>query len=61
MTFVEKTSLRGAMGRNILRSSTALWEERRHFDSCTAHGIAWVPYFPLGSAFPGLPKVTEHP
>jgi pyridoxine 4-dehydrogenase len=28
---------------------------------CRQHGIAWVPYFPLGSAFPGLPKVTEHP
>ncbi len=24
-------------------------------------GIAYVPFFPLGSAFPGLPKVTEHP
>lgn len=23
--------------------------------------IAWVPFFPLGSAFPGIPKVTEHP
>lgn len=23
--------------------------------------IAWVPYFPLGSAFPGIAKVTEHP
>ncbi|NED67340.1 aldo/keto reductase, partial [Streptomyces sp. SID10244] len=22
-------------------------------------GIAWVPYFPLGSAFPGMPKVTD--
>jgi aryl-alcohol dehydrogenase-like predicted oxidoreductase len=28
---------------------------------CREHGAAWVPYFPLGSAFPGLPKVTEHP
>ncbi|MDJ0356592.1 aldo/keto reductase [Paenarthrobacter sp. PH39-S1] len=28
---------------------------------CAAEGIAWVPYFPLGSAFPGLPKVTEEP
>jgi aryl-alcohol dehydrogenase-like predicted oxidoreductase len=28
---------------------------------CTAEGIAWVPYFPLGSAFPGMPKVTEEP
>jgi aryl-alcohol dehydrogenase-like predicted oxidoreductase len=28
---------------------------------CTAEDIAWVPYFPLGSAFPGLPKVTDEP
>ncbi|MFH8734263.1 MULTISPECIES: aldo/keto reductase [unclassified Streptomyces] len=28
---------------------------------CAAEGIAWVPYFPLGSAFPGIPKVTEEP
>lgn len=27
---------------------------------CTAEGIAWVPFFPLGSAFPGLPKVTDN-
>jgi pyridoxine 4-dehydrogenase len=30
-------------------------------DVCTAEGIAWVPYFPLGSAFPGLPKVSNNP
>ncbi len=24
-------------------------------------GIAWVPYFPLGSAFPGFPKVADDP
>lgn len=29
-------------------------------DVCAAEGIAWVPYFPLGSAFPGLPKVTDN-
>jgi pyridoxine 4-dehydrogenase len=29
--------------------------------ACREHGIAWVPFFPLGSAFPGVPKVTEHP
>ena len=28
---------------------------------CQQHGVAWVPYFPLGSAFPGIAKVTEHP
>ena len=28
---------------------------------CREHGIAWVPYFPLGSAFAHLPKVTDRP
>ncbi|GHD77134.1 oxidoreductase [Streptomyces mirabilis] len=28
---------------------------------CAAEGIAWVPFFPLGGAFPGVPKVTEEP
>jgi aryl-alcohol dehydrogenase-like predicted oxidoreductase len=30
-------------------------------DRCGAEGITFVPYFPLGSAFPGLPKVVDHP
>jgi pyridoxine 4-dehydrogenase len=30
-------------------------------DLCREHDVAWVPYFPLGSAFPGVAKVTEHP
>src|SRR5947209_14938785 len=28
-------------------------------DMCREHDLAWVPFFPLGSAFPGIPKVTE--
>jgi len=28
---------------------------------CVAEDIAWVPYFPLGSAFPGFPKVADNP
>jgi pyridoxine 4-dehydrogenase len=28
---------------------------------CVAQDIAWVPFFPLGGAFPGLPKVTDEP
>ncbi|MFH8342689.1 aldo/keto reductase [Streptomyces sp. AM6-12] len=28
---------------------------------CAAEGIAWVPFFPLGGAFPGLPKATDAP
>ncbi|HWO66308.1 MAG TPA: aldo/keto reductase [Umezawaea sp.] len=30
-------------------------------EACREHGIAWVPFFPLGSAFSGLPRVTESP
>ena len=30
------------------------------FELCQAEGIAWVPYFPLGSAFPGFPKVADN-
>jgi pyridoxine 4-dehydrogenase len=30
-------------------------------DFCAAEDIAWVPYFPLGSAFPGFPKVADNP
>jgi pyridoxine 4-dehydrogenase len=30
-------------------------------DVCTDERIAWVPYFPLGSAFPGFPKVSDNP
>ncbi|MBB2894409.1 oxidoreductase [Flexivirga oryzae] len=26
---------------------------------CANRGVAYVPFFPLGSAFPGMPKVTE--
>jgi pyridoxine 4-dehydrogenase len=28
---------------------------------CARRGIAWVPYFPLGSAFDRLPSVTDDP
>ena len=27
---------------------------------CSADGIAWVPFFPLGSSFPGFPKDAEN-
>jgi pyridoxine 4-dehydrogenase len=28
---------------------------------CRANDIAWVPYFPLGSAFPQIAKASDHP
>lgn len=30
-------------------------------DVCLEHAIAWVPFFPLGSAVPQTPKVADHP
>src|SRR3990170_4978721 len=30
-------------------------------ERCAAAGVAYVPFFPLGSAFPGIPKVTDQP
>ena len=30
-------------------------------DRCIEAGVAYVPYFPLGSAFPHLPKVSDDP
>jgi pyridoxine 4-dehydrogenase len=29
-------------------------------DFCTAEEIAWVPFFPLGSAFSGFPNVANN-
>lgn len=28
---------------------------------CLKHSIAWVPFFPLGGAMPGMPKVRDQP
>src|SRR6185312_12474993 len=33
--------------------------DRPVLDYCTEHGVAYVPYFPLGSAFPNMPKVPD--
>jgi pyridoxine 4-dehydrogenase len=30
-------------------------------DLCREHGIAWVPFFPLGSGMPNRPKATSDP
>lgn len=36
-------------------------EDEDMLELCEEQGIAWVPYFPLGSAFPGMPKVVDEP
>jgi pyridoxine 4-dehydrogenase len=30
-------------------------------ERCREHGVAWVPFFPLGSAFANRARVTDHP
>jgi aryl-alcohol dehydrogenase-like predicted oxidoreductase len=34
-------------------------EDEALLQLCAERGVAYVPFFPLGSAFPGMPKVTE--
>ncbi|MFJ9381789.1 aldo/keto reductase [Streptomyces sp. NPDC101455] len=41
--------------------SLASRDDEDMLELCAAEGIAWVPFFPLGGAFAGLPKVTEEP
>ncbi|GAA1084644.1 MULTISPECIES: aldo/keto reductase [Streptomyces violaceusniger group] len=41
--------------------SLASRDDEDMLELCAAEGIAWVPFFPLGGAFPGLPKVTGEP
>ena len=36
-------------------------EHEPMLELCREHGIAFVPFFPLGSAFPGMPKVGDQP
>ena len=36
-------------------------EDEETLSLCAAEEIAWVPFFPLGSALAGLPKVTDEP
>lgn len=41
--------------------SLASRDDEDMLELCAAEGIAWVPFFPLGGAFPGLPKATDEP
>ncbi|GAA4535831.1 aldo/keto reductase [Amycolatopsis samaneae] len=36
-------------------------EDEEMLRLCVAEGIAWVPFFPLGGAFPAMPKVGDEP
>lgn len=62
---VDADGLRHALPAGISAVQNAYSLVDRQFDDmlelCSAEGIAWVPFFPLGGAFPGLAKVTEQP
>lgn len=34
-------------------------EDDDMLELCLSEGVAWVPFFPLGSGFEGMPKVTD--
>ena len=65
LSSVTAAQLRGALGAGIACVQNAYnLLDRTHqvlFDLCRTHGIAWVPFFPLGSAFAGGQAVTEDP
>lgn len=52
-----------AIGVVCVQNAFSLLDQRDEpvLARCEATGVAYVPYFPLGSAFPGMPKVTEDP
>lgn len=62
---VSAEQLRGALPAGIVCVQNAHSPVDRAsepvLDLCREHDIAWVPFFPLGSAFPGAAKVTDHP
>ncbi len=65
LSAVSRDNLERALPAGIIcvQSAYSLLSRRYEdmLDLCVAHGIAWVPFFPLGGArFPGWPKVTEH-
>ena len=66
LSAVDPDNLRRALAAGIVcvQSAYSVLSRRCEdvLDLCVAHGIAWVPFFPLGGArFPGWPKVTDHP
>ena len=65
LSAVGTDTLRRAMPAGIACVQNAYGLVARQFEDmlelCAAEGIAWVPFFPLGSAFPGVPKVAEQP
>jgi aryl-alcohol dehydrogenase-like predicted oxidoreductase len=65
LSAVGADTVRRALPAGIVCVQNAYSVVGRQFDDILAltgeHDIAWVPFFPLGSAFPGTPKVADQP
>lgn len=65
LSSVSPDVLRRSLGAGIVcvqnAYSLVAREDEEMLDLCVEQDIAWVPYFPLGGAFPGLPKVADEP
>jgi pyridoxine 4-dehydrogenase len=62
---IDLDKLRRAVPSNIVAVQNEYSLVARQFEEmlkfCLSKNIAWVPFFPLGGAFPGRPKVTDLP
>jgi pyridoxine 4-dehydrogenase len=62
---VELGTLKRALPAGIVcvQNAYSLLDRRREgmLEFCVDNEIAWVPFFPLGSSFPGFPKVADNP
>lgn len=62
---VDLPALRQALPAGIVcvQNAYSLLDRRREDELalCLERQIAWAPFFPLGSAFAGFPKVADHP
>lgn len=65
LSAIDIDTLRRALPAGIVCVQNAYGVVARRFEPmlelCVAEGIAWAPFFPLGSGFPGIPKATEQP
>ena len=65
LSAVSLDSLRRALPAGIACVQNAYSLVSREFEDmvafCLANQVAWVPFFPLGGAAPGWPKVTDQP
>lgn len=65
LSAVDADSLRRALPAGIVCVQNAYGVVARRFEPmlelCAAADIAWVPFFPLGSGFPGIPKANDQP